>query len=114
MLGAIQGVFINAEDKSYDFPTGPITSHYVTIIDEDARGMAGRYTQLKAREEDWKRLGLSVLAKVQSLIGKNCQFSGRWTQQARTVKIGDASTSIMSWVFHIQDIKVLEADKKVA
>jgi hypothetical protein len=112
MTGAIQAIFINAEEQEYNIDNKPLTVFYITIIDEDSRGVQDRYTQLKIREEDYKRLGLNTLIKVKEYQGKLCLFNGKWTKQNKTVRVGAGSTNSSQWNFHVLSLKVVEPEKK--
>lgn len=101
MYGAIKAQFINAEEQQYDIQGKIYNSKYITIIDEHARGMTGRYTQLKIREENWTKLNLNNLNKIKEYQGKLCQFSGIWEKNQINVQ----NIKVPQWVFYVTDIK---------
>lgn len=110
MFGAIKAQFINAEDQIYNIEGKEITSHYITIIDEHARSIQQRYTQLKVRDDAWKRLKLDQIITIKSYQGKPCQFDGLWEKGIKRIKQGGQEIGIPQWEFHVSNIN-LSLDK---
>lgn len=113
MYGAIKAQFINAESQDFNIEGRDITAHYLTVIDVHANNVQNRYTQLKVRDEAWRKMGLDQIANVKSFQGKQCEFHGTMEKSSKRVRLSSGEyVTVPTWEFYV--VLVKEAQKEVA